>query len=127
MLKLLLNANLSHLTKEFLKKTFGYDVITTQDVELSQAKDQQVVAFAQKEGRIIITLDLDFGEIYFLSNSKGLGVIVLRLETQTVEAVNKVLEQFFRSGVIEKYPHSLIIVDGKRYRVRMKGDMKSKK
>lgn len=95
MLKFLLNANLSVLTKEFLQEKFNYDVKITQDFGMNTASDEEIIELAKKEKRIIITLDLDFGEIYYFYTPRDLGVIVLRLKIQTVEEVNRILERFF--------------------------------
>ncbi|EKE14548.1 MAG: hypothetical protein ACD_12C00436G0003 [uncultured bacterium] len=75
MIKFLLNANLSTLTKKFLQKKFDHDVKLVQDFGLGDASDEKIVALAIKEKRIIITLDLDFGEIYYFSSPKKLGII----------------------------------------------------
>jgi predicted nuclease of predicted toxin-antitoxin system len=60
-----------------------------------QLPDEEVVELAKAEGRIIITLDKDFGEIYSLPGRGKIGVIVLRLRDETVESVNKTLFTFF--------------------------------
>ncbi len=41
--------------------------------------DSEVVGLAKREGRVIITHDLDFGEIYHAASGGEVGVIVLRL------------------------------------------------
>jgi predicted nuclease of predicted toxin-antitoxin system len=82
-------------------------------------KDQEIVSLAQREGRIILTHDLDFGEIYHLTSGGEVGVIVLRLRRQTVEAVNEVLTRFLASGILddEKLHRALIVVSELWYRV----------
>src|SRR5512144_2177385 len=43
---------------------------------------------AKREQRVIVTLDQDFGEIYYLRERGRVGVLVLRLRDQTVASVN---------------------------------------
>ena len=50
----------------------------------------------RRERRILITFDLDFGELYYFSSQKVFGVIVLRLDDQRVEVANAVIEAFLR-------------------------------
>lgn len=81
--------------------------------------DREIMALAQREERIALTHDLDFGEIYYLAEKGEVGIIVLRLRHQTVEVVNNVLERFLKSGALsqEELHRSLVIVSENRYRV----------
>lgn len=99
MIKLLLDANLSPETREYLIETFLFDVIDLITENKSGLSDEEIVLFAKKERRIIVTFDLDFGEIYHFKEKGKIGVIILRLEDQTVESVNKTLYKFFSSYV----------------------------
>jgi predicted nuclease of predicted toxin-antitoxin system len=72
---------------------------------------------AIEQERMIITLDLDFGEIFHFYQRKRTGVIILRVQP-TIENVNAVLERFLSSVDIENHEKSLIIVDWHKYRIR---------
>jgi len=119
MLKFLLNGNISWETKEFLEK-LGFRTEILAKFGLSHAKDFEIVKFAQKHKYIIITLDLDFGEIYYFINQPKLGTIVLKLRDQTVESVNRSLQILLSSKMLNKkiLPNSLIIFDGQKIRIR---------
>jgi hypothetical protein len=69
---------------------------------------------------MIITFDLDFGEIYYFATKTHVGITVLRIRPQTVEHANEILERFLKSKMIEKenLEKALIIVDEKRVRFR---------
>ena len=71
--------------------------------------DEEVYNLALRERRIIITFDLDFGEIYHFSKNK-IGVIILRLEDQTVESVNKVLEKFLQTKDVKRGKEENLLV-----------------
>lgn len=117
MIKLLLDANLSPETREYLVKTFGFDVIDLITEKKSALGDEEIVMFAKRQKRVIITFDLDFGEIYHFREEGKLGVIILRLEDQTVESVNKVLHRFFTQEAREiNLDQSLVIVEDTRVR-----------
>jgi len=78
-----------------------------------------IVDIARRERRIILTHDLDFGEIYYAAMAGEVGIIVLRLRHQTVEAVNDVLGRFLKAGVLseEELQHSLVVLSENTYRV----------
>jgi len=117
MLKLLLNANLSHETASTLRN-LGIDVLCLLEKGLGAIADEEVVKLAKEEGRIIITFDLDFGQLYHFREEGKLGVIILRLKDQTVEAVNAVLERLFEDfkGEEAQLQNGLVIVEENRYR-----------
>jgi predicted nuclease of predicted toxin-antitoxin system len=113
--KFLLDVNMSPETQAFLRETFGFDVIRSSPPTLP---DEDIVKLAKQEQRVVITQDLDFGEIYYLRERGRLGVIVLRLTDQTVESVNRVLATFFRAQA-EAIPlsTSLVVIDEHHFRV----------
>jgi predicted nuclease of predicted toxin-antitoxin system len=116
--RFLLDANMSPLTCDFLVDSLGLDVTELYRQGLHQLRDIDVVALAQQQGRVIITFDLDFGEIYHRRERGKVGVIILRLEDQTVEAVNQILERFFRTAAQDiALEHSLVVVDERRVRI----------
>lgn len=56
-------------------------------------EDPEIVARARTEGRIVLTFDLDFGEIMALSGNASPSVILFRLRNQTPRIVTPRLLQ----------------------------------
>ena len=81
--------------------------------------DAEIVALAKREGRVILTQDLDFGEIYYSMEEGQVGIVVLGLRHQTVEAVNDVLQRFLQSGVLseDELRSTLVVLSEGTYRV----------
>ncbi|MEK7501019.1 MAG: DUF5615 family PIN-like protein [Patescibacteria group bacterium] len=121
MVRFLLDENISHETADFLN-SLGYDTKTVAHFDLLGAEDLKIVELAVKEKRVLITLDLDFGEIFYFSSNKKLGVIVLRLNNQTVESVNLTLRRLLESRILKEklIRDSLIIVSEGKVRIRRK-------
>lgn len=116
--KFLLDANLSPETRQYLTATFGFDVVDLLSLRLGHLVDPQVVELAKRDDRVIITFDLDLGEIYHRRERGQLGVIILRLADQTVESVNRALDHFFRTtaGSIA-LERSLVVVSDRNIRI----------
>ena len=113
----LLDANLSPETAEFLRQSLHLDAISLLREQL-RLKDFEIVALAREQDRVIITFDLDFGELYHFREHGQLGVIILRLQDQTVESVNAALATFFLSDIQDiDLKHSLIVIDERRVRI----------
>ncbi|MFC1700955.1 DUF5615 family PIN-like protein [Patescibacteria group bacterium] len=119
--KFLLDANLSWKTAEFIE-SLGYEAKTVAHFDFGDAEDEKIVKLAHKKKMILITLDLDFGELYYFSSKKPIGLIMLKLRNQTVESVNSNLENFFKKKIINKKENqkALIIIDEKKIRIRRK-------
>jgi len=117
-IKFLLDANLSPKTRQYLEGKFNFDIIDLITENKHGLTDEAVIKLAKKEKRIIITFDLDFGEIYYFSERGKVGIIVLRIENQTVESVNRVLDKFFQKEAknidLEK---SLVVIDENKVRI----------
>lgn len=122
MLKFLLDANLSPETAAFLRRDFSFDCISLIETNNAGLTDANVIALAKQENRIIITQDLDFGELYHqMEDPSSFGVLILRLRDQRVESVNQVLSQFFidpfGKNIFIRDPRALIVLDETTIRV----------
>lgn len=121
MLKFLLDANLSRETADFLT-SLGYDAKTVAHFRLESAEDSKVAERAIRDERILITLDSDFGEIFYFSAREKFWVIVLKLKDQTVDSVNRTLAWLLRGRMLEtkEFRNTLMIVEPGRVKVRRK-------
>lgn len=78
-------------TVEFLRR-LGHDVLSTRDVGLALAPDEEVLAFAIQENRILLTYNADFGDIRFFPTGTHTGIIRLRVIQQTAASLHPILE-----------------------------------
>lgn len=71
-------------------RSVGYDVTSVAQT-MPSSPDQAVLALAEKEERILLTEDKDFGEWVFVYGRKNTGILFIRypakLRAQMVEAV----------------------------------------
>ena len=117
--RFVLDAILSPLTREFLTNRFGFDVVDLVSLGIGHLDDLEVVAFAERERRVLITLDLDFGEIFHRHHRSRIGIVLLRLEDTTIESVNRTLVRFFASDISHiDLNQSLVLIEPHRVRVR---------
>ena len=94
-LRFLLDADISPETAVFLR-SLGFDAESLIEKGLGGLSDAEVAKRAIEGGKILVTFDLDFGELHYFSSPKKFSVIVLRLDDQRVENVNSVLKEFLR-------------------------------
>ena len=110
--------NISPQTIKLLRK-LGYDVKAVAETNFKGHEDDEVVFVAQTENRVIITLDVGFGSIYFFSKRGQVGIIILRIHPPVIEDVNPILADFLSKVNLEKkkLTKALIVLNRRRYRV----------
>src|ERR1700685_1509350 len=59
----------------------GHDVVHAREAGLSGLADREIFARAVADGRILISFDLDFGDIAVVAADHGPGVVLLRLRS----------------------------------------------
>ena len=79
MIRLLLDQGLPRSAADMLQKA-GWDVVHTFDVGLSRATDMELLEFARRERRTVVTLDSDFHALLAVSNAGSPSVIRIRQE-----------------------------------------------
>ncbi|HEX2692213.1 MAG TPA: DUF5615 family PIN-like protein [Kofleriaceae bacterium] len=90
-MRLLADVHISPRTVAFLRE-LGHDVVRVgPDYLRSTAPDAEMVAAAIADQRIIATQDVDFSAIVALSNATRPSVVLLRLNTASIEVVNDLL------------------------------------
>jgi len=117
-IKLLADENIPKSSIEFLIRK-GIDVKTLPEYGKQGSKDKEVVELAIKEGRIILTQDLDFGKIYYFHKRGQVGVILLRIKPQIPGKVNRIMGNFFSKVDLEKenLTKTLMVVEERGYRI----------
>jgi predicted nuclease of predicted toxin-antitoxin system len=114
--KFLLDADMPRSSAEAIR-SLGFDVEDVRDLGMRYAKDQEIIDFALKTGKVVITRDLDYGEI--LRYPQHPGAIILRLPTGFVaKEVNEALLDFLSSAKNDLLQNAIIIVELGRYRRR---------
>ena len=119
-MKLLIDECVLGHTVKLLKKE-GFSIITLQELGKTSSSNGTVINIANEERAIIVTNDLDFGNLILYPLGSHPGIIVLRPRLDTPQAINDVhriliaLLKELKPSEIEK---SLIIVDRNKYRIK---------
>lgn len=75
-MKFLIDANLGRKFTKLINKA-GYDAVFINDI-LAKALDEDVLTLGERESRVIITNDKDFGELIFKIGKPSAGIILFR-------------------------------------------------
>jgi predicted nuclease of predicted toxin-antitoxin system len=96
----------------------GHDVVHLRDEGLHRLPDEQIFEKAREEERVVLTFDLDFGEIVALAGSDATSVIVFRLRDARTPAVIGRLQSVLRASSREIEEGAVVVVEDGRHRVR---------
>jgi len=95
----------------------SHDVIHLRDQGLQRLPDAGIFDKAHSEHRIILTFDLDFGEITAFSRSRIVSVVLLRLHnTRTPHVIGRLESALTFYEALEK--GAIVVVEESRCRVR---------
>jgi predicted nuclease of predicted toxin-antitoxin system len=89
----------------------GHDACTVFDEQLVGASDQRISVVCQREGRALITLDLDFADIRAYPPGDYAGLVVLRLSRLDKHRVLSTIERLLPLFEIERLKGKLWIVE----------------
>jgi predicted nuclease of predicted toxin-antitoxin system len=113
-MRILLDTNISMRVRDDLIAA-GYDVIWTGDWDVDPG-DEEILNFAYREERILITQDKDFGELAIVKLQPHRGIIRLS-NLATTQQYPVCIEVLTRYGD-ELSNSAIITVDSKRVRIR---------
>lgn len=96
----------------------GHEAVHLREEGLIRLPDPEIAAKAVRERRIVLTFDLDFGDILAASRGAAPSVIIFRLRNQTPAAVSPRLLRVIADCEADLASGAIIIVEDERYRVR---------
>lgn len=100
-------------------KSLGHDAVHLNDEALYKLPDNFILEKAVKESRVILTTDMDFGQLLAFNKSIQASVIQFRTSTFTPSEIRRKLELFFEE--FSDHPlmgHFLITIEDARIRHR---------
>lgn len=108
-MKLLLDENIGASVADALRRQ-GHDIVWIGD-NFSGSLDSAVLAKAERERRVLITKDKDFGELAFRAGQAHSGVVLLRLDDERADNTIRVLEVVLRAVSKQKAPYFVVASD----------------
>ena len=79
----------------------GYDVLAVRDLDPAMS-DEDILLRAEREGRMVVTMDRDFGELVYYSARVHAGVLLLRMGAATGEEKQQVV-----IDIVERYAKAI--------------------
>lgn len=116
-MRFLLDMNLPPAMAEWLRSA-GHDAVHIRELGLAHLPDREVFARAAQEERIVVTFDLDFGEIVGLGWTTGSGLVLLRLRLARQHYLRERLRAAITEGAEALQAGAIVVVEDARIRIR---------
>ncbi|NLU51088.1 MAG: DUF5615 family PIN-like protein [Syntrophomonadaceae bacterium] len=121
-MRFLVDEDLPRSTAKALSEA-GYEVLDVRDVTLRGAKDREILTYACQNKLTIITADVGFGSLAYLSTVEHSGLVLLRLPSELpIRTVIETLLNALRHLSPEEITSSIIVVDQDKVRIRPKSN-----
>jgi predicted nuclease of predicted toxin-antitoxin system len=114
--RFLVDANLSPLVTEWLRSN-GHDAVHAFELGLAAARDSEILEHAARGGRIVLTSDLDFGDIAALGGGSA-WVCIIRLRSNRTARIIARLERALPQPAPVLERAAVVIIEQARLRVR---------
>jgi predicted nuclease of predicted toxin-antitoxin system len=115
-MKFLANMGISPITVQFLRDT-GHEALHLHEQGLDRLSDAQILEKARREGWIVLTSDLDFGDLLAASGDSLPSVLIFRLQDMRPANVNEHLRQILAHHSTDMTQGVIISVTERRFRV----------
>lgn len=102
----------------------GHDAVHLLDLGLERLADSDVFSLAAHEGRILLTFDLDFGEIVAIEKDRAVGVVLFRLQNARVTRVRDRLMTCLAEAAAALEDSAIVVVEDSRLRIRRRVERK---
>ena len=116
-MKLLADMGISMTTVRALREA-GEEVVHLQEQGLHKMPDDQILVKAIREQRVVITCDLDFGDLLAASGGSVPSVVLIRTRNQTPKAVTPRLFQILQTYHSALEAGAVVIVEDGGSRLR---------
>lgn len=115
--RLLADMNISPKTVQALRQR-GWNILRVSDLLPAKAADQEILALARRESRVVVTQDLDFSALLALGGHDRPSLVTLRLSISDPESVTRRLLDVLNRVEQELHEGRAVTIGDNSIRVR---------
>ena len=116
-MKFLVDMGLSPTIVGFLEN-LGHDAVRVNQLGMATASDEEIIAYATGHDSVVLTVDLDFGDILSHTELRKPSVIIFRLKEPSTEKVQAILESSYPQIEVHLKSGSIVVIDEYKIRIR---------
>ena len=96
----------------------GHDAVHAASIGLASASDAEILEAARRQGRVVVTADLDYPRLLALERADGPGVILFRGGSYSDREMLDLLDRVLAKAAEHELERSVTVVDRQRIRRR---------
>jgi predicted nuclease of predicted toxin-antitoxin system len=96
----------------------GHDAMHLRDERLQTLPNGEIFQKAAREQRVVLTFDLDFGEILAGSGGQIVSVVLFRLRNTRADFVIQRLDDVLGQSSVDLSQGAIVVVEDGRHRIR---------
>jgi predicted nuclease of predicted toxin-antitoxin system len=96
----------------------GHDAVHVREIGLDRASDATILEQARADGRVVLTVDLDFGQLLAANLQATPSVVIFRVHDQTPASITPRLLRVVAERSTDLEDGAIILVEDRRYRIR---------
>lgn len=116
-MKFLVDMALSPKTTKFFR-SLGYEAVRVDELGMARSMDRDILEHAAENDMVVVTADLDFGDILAHTGYEKPSVIIFRLKDPSPGHVNALLQSNLPSIEYSLDKGSIVIIEDYRIRSR---------
>jgi predicted nuclease of predicted toxin-antitoxin system len=116
-MKFLADMGISYRSVNYLSD-LGHDALHISELGDIEKEDAEILAQARLDTRVVLTNDLDFGDLLALSGESLPSVVIFRLQDMTSANVNRYLDDILARYSAALNEGVIVSVSEKRIRIR---------
>jgi predicted nuclease of predicted toxin-antitoxin system len=115
-MKIKLDENITVSVSDLLR-SLGHDVDTVRDEGLAGNEDSIIWNAAQREGRFLITQDLDFSDLRNYAAGSHHGLLLLRLHLPSQQQMAQRIRELFQDEECNRWNGCMVVATEQKIRV----------
>jgi predicted nuclease of predicted toxin-antitoxin system len=116
-MKFLADMGISYRSVNYLSD-LGYGALHLSQLGDIEKEDAEILAQARLDTRVVLTNDLDFGDLLALSGESRPSVVIFRLQDMTADNVNRYLDDILARYSAALNEGVIVSVSERRIRIR---------
>jgi len=108
--------NIPYSAVEFLKRK-GYNILWIRESSYIGCDDNKIIELAKKNKSIILTLDKDFGRIYYFRERRQVTIFIIRVKPATPKNIIQALSNFLEHRAFREFRYCLCVITPRKIRV----------
>ena len=96
----------------------GHDAVHAASIGLASASDAEILEAARRQGRVVVTADLDYPRLLALERADGPGVILFRGGSYSDREMLDLLDRILAKATEPELERSVTVIDRQRIRRR---------